>query len=166
MVHSYSFKFCPVSDKNRAKGKLCVCSVVCYVSLNLLLMSPNYFITICKCKQGSLSLFSYQMLVSILTMDERSSSYKVYGLKPKIVHSPGYNLFFDIITYLARHLLYQVMSLLMPATYQDRFFFLMGYCFEVCRLYSFILPWISVPIWFTVDFVITFCIPYTTHILT
>ncbi len=29
-----------------------------------------YFITICKCKEGPLSLFSYQMLASILTMDE------------------------------------------------------------------------------------------------
>ncbi len=28
-----------------------------------------YFITICKCKQGPLSLFSYQMLASILTVD-------------------------------------------------------------------------------------------------
>ncbi len=34
------------------------------------------FITICKCKQGPLSLFSYQMLTSILTIDERSSYYK------------------------------------------------------------------------------------------
>ncbi len=28
-----------------------------------------YFITICKCKQGPLCLFSNQMLASILTMD-------------------------------------------------------------------------------------------------
>ncbi len=39
---------------------------------------PYYFITVCNCKQGPLSLFSYQMLASILTMDERSSYYKVY----------------------------------------------------------------------------------------
>ncbi len=39
---------------------------------------PYYSITICKCKQGPLSLFSYQMLASILTIDERSSYYKVY----------------------------------------------------------------------------------------
>ncbi len=36
-----------------------------------------YFITICKCKQGPLFLFPYQMLASILTMDKRSSYYKV-----------------------------------------------------------------------------------------
>ncbi len=41
MVHLTSFKFCPVFDKNRAKGKLCVCSRVCYVSPSLLLTSPN-----------------------------------------------------------------------------------------------------------------------------
>ncbi len=41
---------------------------------------PYYFITICKCKEGSLSLFSYQMLTSILTMDEWSNYYKVYGV--------------------------------------------------------------------------------------
>ncbi len=39
---------------------------------------PYYFITICRCKQGPLSLFSYQMLASILTIDKRSSYYKVY----------------------------------------------------------------------------------------
>ncbi len=38
---------------------------------------PYYFITICKCKQGPLSLFSYQMLASIPSTDERSSYYKV-----------------------------------------------------------------------------------------
>ncbi len=26
MVHCYSFEFCPVFDKNRAKVRLCVCS--------------------------------------------------------------------------------------------------------------------------------------------
>ncbi len=41
---------------------------------------PYYFITICKCKQGPLSLFSYHLLASILTVDERSSYYKVYNL--------------------------------------------------------------------------------------
>ncbi len=39
---------------------------------------PYYFITICKCKQDPLYLFSYQTLASILTMNERSSYYKVY----------------------------------------------------------------------------------------
>ncbi len=34
---------------------------------------PYYFIIICKCKEVSLSLFSYQMLASTLTTDERSS---------------------------------------------------------------------------------------------
>ncbi len=38
-----------------------------------------YFITICKCKQVPLCLFSYQMLASTLTMDEQSIYYKVYG---------------------------------------------------------------------------------------
>ncbi len=42
---------------------------------------PYYFITICKCKQGRLSLFSYQMLASVLTMDEWSSYYKVYAAR-------------------------------------------------------------------------------------
>ncbi len=40
--------------------------------------SYYFIIIICKCKQGPLSLFSYQMLASILTMDERSSYYKGY----------------------------------------------------------------------------------------
>ncbi len=43
---------------------------------------PYNFITICKCKQGPLSLFSYHMLALILTMDEQSSYYKVYGTLP------------------------------------------------------------------------------------
>ncbi len=30
---------------------------------------PYHFITICKCKQGPLSLFSHQMLALILIMD-------------------------------------------------------------------------------------------------
>ncbi len=38
-----------------------------------------YFITNCICKEGPLSLFSYRMLASILTMDEWSSYYKVYA---------------------------------------------------------------------------------------
>ncbi len=42
---------------------------------------PYYFIIICKCKEVPLSLFSYQMLASTLTMDERSIYYKVYGYK-------------------------------------------------------------------------------------
>ncbi len=42
---------------------------------------PYYFITICKCKEDPLSLFSYQMQASILTMDEQSSNYTVYDLK-------------------------------------------------------------------------------------
>ncbi len=40
---------------------------------------PYYFIIICKCKEVPLSLFSYQMLASTMTMDERSTYYKVYG---------------------------------------------------------------------------------------
>ncbi len=40
---------------------------------------PYYFITIYKCKQGPLFLFFYQMLASILTMDEWSNYYKVCG---------------------------------------------------------------------------------------
>ncbi len=44
---------------------------------------PYYFITICRCKQGRVSLFSYQMLASILTVDEQSSYYKVYGFCSK-----------------------------------------------------------------------------------
>ncbi len=39
---------------------------------------PYYFITICKCKKVPLSLFSYQMLLQILTSNEWSSYYKVY----------------------------------------------------------------------------------------
>ncbi len=42
-------------------------------------IKPYYFITIYKCKHRPLSLFYYQMLASILTMDEQSSYYKVYG---------------------------------------------------------------------------------------
>ncbi len=41
MAHSTLLEFCPVFDKNRAKGKLCVCSGVCYASLSLLSTSPN-----------------------------------------------------------------------------------------------------------------------------
>ncbi len=41
---------------------------------------PNYFIIFCKCKAVPLSLFSYQMLPSTLTTDERSSYYKVYDI--------------------------------------------------------------------------------------
>ncbi len=41
---------------------------------------PYYFVTIFKCKPGPLCLFSYQMLASILTIDERSSYYKIYDL--------------------------------------------------------------------------------------
>ncbi len=37
---------------------------------------PYYFIIICKCKEGSLRLFSYHMLASTLTMDEQSIYYK------------------------------------------------------------------------------------------
>ncbi len=49
---------------------------------------PYYFIIICKCKEGPLSLFSYQMLASILTMDEWSSYYKVYDWNSYVnVHS-------------------------------------------------------------------------------
>ncbi len=40
---------------------------------------PYYFIAICKRKYGPLSLLSYQMLASILIMDEQSSYYKVYA---------------------------------------------------------------------------------------
>ncbi len=36
---------------------------------------PYYFVIIGKCKQGPLRLFSYQMLASTLTMDDRSISY-------------------------------------------------------------------------------------------
>ncbi len=42
---------------------------------------PYYFIIICKCKEVPLSLFSYQMLASTLTMDEGSIYYKVYNWK-------------------------------------------------------------------------------------
>ncbi len=38
-----------------------------------------YFIIISKCKEVPLSLFSYQMLASTLTMDEQSIYYNVYG---------------------------------------------------------------------------------------
>ncbi len=41
---------------------------------------PYYFIIICKCKEVPLSLFSYQMLASTLTTDERSIYYNVYAL--------------------------------------------------------------------------------------
>ncbi len=44
-------------------------------------VEPYYFITTYKCKQGPLSLLSYQMLASILTMDEQSSYSKVYVQK-------------------------------------------------------------------------------------
>ncbi len=37
-----SFEFFPTFDKNRAKGRLCVCSGVCYVFLSVLLTSPNW----------------------------------------------------------------------------------------------------------------------------
>ncbi len=40
---------------------------------------PYYFIPICKCKYGPLSLFSYPILASILAIDEQSSYYKVYA---------------------------------------------------------------------------------------
>ncbi len=49
---------------------------------------PYYFITICKCKQGLLSLFSYYMLASIVTMNERSSYYKVDGFIYKLSPFP------------------------------------------------------------------------------
>ncbi len=39
---------------------------------------PYYFIIICKCNEVPLSLFSYQMLASILITDEPSIYYKVY----------------------------------------------------------------------------------------
>ncbi len=44
---------------------------------------PHYFIIIYKCKEVSLSLFSYQMLASTFDSHEHSSYYKVYvcGLK-------------------------------------------------------------------------------------
>ncbi len=42
---------------------------------------PYYFIIISKCKEVPLSLFSYQMLASTLTTDERSIYYKVYKRK-------------------------------------------------------------------------------------
>ncbi len=38
-----------------------------------------YFIIIYKCKEVTLSLFSYQMLASTFDSDEQSSYYKVYG---------------------------------------------------------------------------------------
>ncbi len=43
-----------------------------------------YFIIICKCKEVLLSLFSYQMLASSPTRDERSIYYKVYGPNPPL----------------------------------------------------------------------------------
>ncbi len=43
-----------------------------------------YFIIICKCKEVPLSLFSYQMLTSTLTTDERSIYYKVYDMSQHI----------------------------------------------------------------------------------
>ncbi len=48
---------------------------------------PYSFIIICKCKEGPSSLFSYEMLVSILTMDEQSSYYEVYGVVRVIQNS-------------------------------------------------------------------------------
>ncbi len=44
---------------------------------------PYYIIIICKCKEVPVSLFSYQMLVSTLTIAEQSIYYKVYGYYPK-----------------------------------------------------------------------------------
>ncbi len=44
---------------------------------------PYYFITIYKCKEVLLSLFSYQMLASTFDSDEWSSNYKVYVYKQK-----------------------------------------------------------------------------------
>ncbi len=52
---------------------------------------PYYFIIIYKCKQGPLSLFSYQMLASILTMDERSSYYKVYDNGTQSLQNSNWN---------------------------------------------------------------------------
>ncbi len=46
---------------------------------------PYYFIIICKCKEAPSSLFSYQMLVSTLTTDERPIYYKVYGSHPLVM---------------------------------------------------------------------------------
>ncbi len=39
---------------------------------------PYYFTIICKFKEVPLSLFSYQMLASTLTMDEWYIHYRVY----------------------------------------------------------------------------------------
>ncbi len=41
---------------------------------------PYYFIIIYKCKEVPLSLFSYQMLVSIFDSDERSSYYNIRSM--------------------------------------------------------------------------------------
>ncbi len=41
---------------------------------------PYYFIIICRCKEVLLSLFSYQMLASTLTVDEQSIYHKVYEI--------------------------------------------------------------------------------------
>ncbi len=53
---------------------------------------PYYFIIICKCKEVPLSLFSYKMLASTLTTDERSSYYKVYGTHLKYLIKKLYNM--------------------------------------------------------------------------
>ncbi len=75
------FKFLFIFDSN--KKKIIEMLTKIYAKITIIMVEnrePYYFITICKCKQGTLSLFSYQMLASILTMDEQSSYYKVYGL--------------------------------------------------------------------------------------
>ncbi len=45
MAHSYFVRILSSLDKNKAKGRLCVCSGVCYICPGLPLTSPNFLLS-------------------------------------------------------------------------------------------------------------------------
>ncbi len=79
---------------------------------------------------------------------------------------PVITFFLTWSSYLTKHFPYWSMNLLIAAAYHTGFFFSIVFHFEVRHSYLFVPHLNLCTHRFTVDFVITFCTLYTTHILT